>query len=339
MVNNGGISMHQSENLYDIVIVGAGTAGLSAAIYGVRAGKKVLVLEEKTYGGQIINTPEVENYPGIPKISGFEFATNLYNQAIDLGVEVKLEKVKTVENMELVTSGVTANVAGRGAGEMALTAATVELKNVITDSGEYICNSVILATGAKNRPLGVDREQQLIGAGISYCATCDGMFFRGKDVVVVGGGNTALEDANFLTNYCNRVYLVHRRDKFRGEEKLVERLRGKDNVEFVLNSRVIELKGQDMIEGVVLENTSDKTLRELSCQGVFVAIGQMPDNERYSQLVELDNLGYIVAGEDCKTNAPGIFAAGDCRTKTVRQLTTAAADGAVAALAACEFIG
>lgn len=331
--------MYQNGNMYDIVIVGAGTAGLSAAIYGVRAGKKVLVLEEKTYGGQIVNTPEVENYPGIPKISGFEFATNLYNQALDLGVEVKLEKVKTVENLEFATSGIPTNAAGRGTGEMALTTVTAQVKNVITDSGEYVCNSVILATGAKNRPLGVDREQQLIGAGISYCATCDGMFFRGKDVVVVGGGNTALEDTNFLSNYCNRVYLIHRRDQFRGEEKLVERLRDKDNVEFVLNSRVIELKGQDMVEGVVLENVSNKTLRTLNCQGVFVAIGQMPDNERYSDIVELDNLGYIVAGEDCKTNAPGIFAAGDCRTKTVRQLTTAAADGAVAALAACEYIG
>lgn len=331
--------MYQNEKMYDIVIVGAGTAGLSAAIYGVRAGKSVLVLEEKTYGGQIINTPEVENYPGIPKISGFEFATNLYNQAIDLGVEVKLERVKTVENIELAASGVLTNIAGSGTGEMALTTVIAEAKNVITDSGEYVCSSVILATGAKNRPLGIDREQEFIGAGISYCATCDGMFFRGKDVVVVGGGNTALEDANFLSNYCNKVYLVHRRDQFRGEEKLVERLLDKWNVEFVLNSRVIELKGKDMVEGIVLENVQDKTLRTLNCQGVFVAIGQMPDNERYSELVELDNLGYIVAGEDCKTNAPGVFAAGDCRTKTVRQLTTAAADGAVAALAACEFIG
>ena len=331
--------MYQKGNMYDIVIVGAGTAGLSAAIYGVRAGKRVLVLEEKTYGGQIVNTPEVENYPGIPKISGFEFATNLYNQALDLGVEVKLERVKAVENIGLVTSKGPNNQAGDGSREMALTTVTAEAKNVITDSGEYMCNSVILATGAKNRPLGVDREQQLIGAGISYCATCDGMFFRGRDVVVVGGGNTALEDANFLSNYCNRVYIIHRRDQFRGEEKLVERLRDKANVEFVLNSRVIELKGQDMVEGVVVENVQDKTIKTLSCQGVFVAIGQMPDNERYSELVELDNLGYIVAGEDCKTNAPGIFAAGDCRTKTVRQLTTAAADGAVAALAACEYIG
>jgi len=325
-------------NMYDIVIVGAGTAGLSAAIYGVRAGKKVLVLEEKTYGGQIVNTPEVENYPGIAKISGFEFATNLYNQAISLGVEVKMECAKHLKNIEVATTG---NNSKRGSAtrEMALTTVNADMKKVVTDSGEYLCNSVILATGAKNRPLGVDREKQLIGAGISYCATCDGMFFRGKDVAVVGGGNTALEDANFLSNYCNKVYVIHRRDQFRGEEKLVERIRDKANVELVLNSRVVELFGEDSVEGILLENSVDGSKRNINCSGVFVAIGQMPDNEKYAELVELDNLGYIVAGEDCKTSCNGIFAAGDCRTKTVRQLTTAAADGAVAALAACEYMG
>lgn len=325
-------------NMYDIVIVGAGTAGLSAAIYGVRAGKKVLVLEEKTYGGQIVNTPEVENYPGIAKISGFEFATNLYNQAISLGVEVKMECAKHLKNIEVATTG---NNSKRGSAtrEMALTTVNADMKKVVTDSGEYLCNSVILATGAKNRPLGVDREKQLIGAGISYCATCDGMFFRGKDVAVVGGGNTALEDANFLSNYCNKVYVIHRRDQFRGEEKLVERIRDKVNVELVLNSRVVELLGEDSVEGILLENSVDGSKRHIDCSGVFVAIGQMPDNEKYAELVELDNLGYIVAGEDCKTSCNGIFAAGDCRTKTVRQLTTAAADGAVAALAACEYMG
>ncbi len=325
-------------NMYDIVIVGAGTAGLSAAIYGVRAGKKVLVLEEKTYGGQIVNTPEVENYPGIAKISGFEFASNLYNQAISLGVEVKMECAKHLKNIEVATTG---NNSKRGSAtrEMALTTVSADMKKVVTDSGEYLCNSVILATGAKNRPLGVDREKQLIGAGISYCATCDGMFFRGKDVAVVGGGNTALEDANFLSNYCNKVYVIHRRDQFRGEEKLVERIRDKANVELVLNSKVVELLGEDSVEGILLENTVDGSKRNINCSGVFVAIGQMPDNEKYAELVELDNLGYIVAGEDCKTSCNGIFAAGDCRTKTVRQLTTAAADGAVAALAACEYMG
>lgn len=299
--------MNITENVYDIVIIGAGTAGLSAAIYGVRAGKRVLVLEEKAYGGQIINTPEVENYPGIAKISGFEFATNLYNQAKGLGATIKFER-----------------------------AVEIKEKVVITDAGEYICKSVIIATGAKNRPLGVDREKELIGAGISYCATCDGMFFRGKDVVVVGGGNTALEDAHFLSNYCNKVYVMHRRDQFRGESKLVDRIKSKDNVELVLNSKVVELLGDDAVSGIVVENTLDGKRSELACQGVFVAIGQMPDNERFGNVVALDNQGYIVAGEDCKTSCEGIYAAGDCRTKKVRQLTTAAADGAVAALAACE---
>ena len=324
-------------NMYDIVIVGAGTAGLSAAIYGVRAGKKVLVLEEKTYGGQIVNTPEVENYPGIAKISGFEFATNLYNQAISLGVEVKMECAKQLKNIEVVTTSNNSK-GGSATQEMALTTVNADMKKVVTDSGEYLCNSVILATGAKNRPLGVDREKQLIGAGISYCATCDGMFFRGKDVAVVGGGNTALEDANFLSNYCNKVYVIHRRDQFRGEEKLVERIRDKANVELVLNSRVVELFGEDSVEGILLENSVDGSKRNINCSGVFVAIGQMPDNEKYAELVELDNLGYIVAGEDCKTSCNGIFAAGDCRTKTVRQITTATGDGAVAALAACRYI-
>jgi len=299
--------MNITENVYDIVIIGAGTAGLSAAIYGVRAGKRVLVLEEKAYGGQIINTPEVENYPGIAKISGFEFATNLYNQAKGLGATVKFER-----------------------------AVEIKEKVVITDAGEYICKSVIIATGAKNRPLGVDREKELIGSGISYCATCDGMFFRGKDVVVVGGGNTALEDAHFLSNYCNKVYVMHRRDQFRGESKLVDRIKSKDNVELVLNSKVVELLGDDAVSGIVVENTLDGKRSELACQGVFVAIGQMPDNERFGNVVALDKQGYIVAGEDCKTSCEGIYAAGDCRTKKVRQLTTAAADGAVAALAACE---
>lgn len=301
--------MYNNSDMYDIVIVGAGTAGLSAAIYGVRAGKNVLVLEEKTYGGQIINTPEVENYPGIAKISGFEFATNLYNQAINLGAQVKLEKVVEIRENE-----------------------------VVTDSNVYCCKAVIIATGAKNRPLGVDGEKELIGAGISYCATCDGMFFRGRNVAVVGGGNTALEDASFLSNYCNKVYIIHRRDQFRGEEKLVDVIKSKENVELILNCKVVGLKGEGQLEGVTLENTVDKSQSQLALDGLFVAIGQMPDNEKFAEVVELDNQGYIVASEDCKTSTPGIFAAGDCRTKTVRQLTTAAADGAVAALAACEYM-
>ena len=296
----------------DIVIIGAGTAGLSAAIYALRAGKSVIIFEQLAYGGQIINTPEVENYPGIKSISGFDFAQGLYEQAVALGAELKFEQVTGIED---------------GA-----------VKKVKTSGGEYECGAIILATGAKNRPLGLDREQELIGSGISYCATCDGAFFKGRAVAVNGGGNTALEDALFLSNYCSKVYLIHRRDEFRGEAKQVEKLKAKENIEFVLNSTITELVGDDELSGVkVLDKVSGES-RLIEVDGLFIAIGQMPENAAFAPLITLDGAGYIVAGEDCKTNVEGIFAAGDCRTKTVRQLTTAAADGAVAALAACAYI-
>lgn len=300
--------------MYDIIIVGAGTAGLTAAIYGVRAGKSVLVLEKLSYGGQIINTPDIENYPGFKHISGFEFATSLYEQAKELGAIIKYETVNLCKDEG-------------------------EYKVIQTNKEEYKCKAVIIATGAKNRPLGIDKEQEFIGKGVSYCATCDGAFFRGKDVCVNGGGNTALEDALFLSNYCNKVYLIHRRDEFRGEEKLVERLRGKANVEFVLNCTVESLEGEDALTGVKVKNKISAEEKILEASGLFIAIGQIPDNMAFSSLVKLDKSGYVVAGEDCKTDIAGIYAAGDCRTKTVRQLVTAAGDGSVAALAAVEFIG
>lgn len=299
---------------YDIVIVGAGTAGLSAAIYAVRAGKSVIVLEATTHGGQIVNTPEVENYPGIKKISGFEFANNLYKQAKSLGAEVIYEKVIGIE------------VNG-------------EEKIVHTTKEDYQAKAVILATGAKNRPLGLEHEKEWIGAGISYCATCDGMFYRGKDVAVAGGGNTALENAIFLTNYCRKVYLIHRRDAFRGEEKLLQTLKEKPNVEFVLNANITRLIGEDGVDGVEVEDKNTHEKRVLDVMGLFVAIGQMPENSEFINVVDLDKGGYIEAKEDCKTKTKGIFTAGDCRTKKVRQLATAASDGAIAALAACEYIG
>mgnify|MGYP004502909449 FL=1 len=305
--------------MYDIIIVGAGTAGLSAAIYGVRAGKSVLVLEQKSYGGQIVNSPEVENYPGIAKISGFAFAQNLYDQAIGLGAEYKQEKVIRIESCD---------------GQIK----AVFVKNHDGTEKQYEARSVILATGAKNRPLGVEREEALVGAGVSYCATCDGMFFRGREVAVVGGGNTALEDALFLSGYCSKVYVIHRREEFRGEDKLVRSLQEKENVVFVLNSVVAGLIGTTMLTALKIRNVKTKEEEEFPVAGVFVAIGQMPDNEAFADYVALDDKGYIKASEDCKTNTPGIYTAGDCRTKTVRQLATAAADGAVAALAACEYI-
>lgn len=300
--------------MYDILIVGAGTAGLSAAIYGVRAGKSVLVLEASVYGGQIINTPEIENYPGIKHISGFEFATNLYEQAKELGAEVKFEKVLEIKN-------------------------ETEHKVIVTDSNEYTAKTVILATGAKNRPLGLAKEEELIGKGISYCATCDGGFYKGKAVAVNGGGNTALEDAIFLTSYCTKVYIIHRRDSFRGEEKLLETLKSKENVEFVLNSNIIALNATEKLESIIVENKETKEQRQLDIEGLFIAIGQIPENDVFSNLITLDKKGYIVGEENCKTNIEGIFVAGDTRTKAIRQLATAASDGAIAALAACEYIG
>lgn len=300
--------------MYDIIIVGAGTAGLSAAIYGVRAGKSVLVLEANVYGGQIINTPEIENYPGIKHISGYEFATNLYEQAKDLGADIKYEKVVEIKSEQ-------------------------EVKVVITEKETYTTKSIILATGAKNRPLGLEKEKELIGRGISYCATCDGAFFRGKEVAVNGGGNTALEDALFLSSYCSKVYVIHRRDTFRGEEKLLQSLKEKKNVEFILNSYIDELLGVDKLEGIKVRNKITKEEKQINISGLFIAIGQMPENMIFSNIVELDDSGYIKAMEDCKTNIEGIFVAGDTRTKSVRQLATAASDGAIAGLAACEYIG
>ena len=299
--------------MYDIIIIGAGTAGLSAAIYGLRAGKKVLVLEQLSYGGQIINTPEIENYPGIKNISGFDFATGLYEQAAALGAEVKYEQVTGIAD---------------GAE-----------KTVTTSGGTYNCKAIIIATGAKNRPLGLERETELVGGGVSYCATCDGAFYKKRPVAVNGGGNTALEDALFLSNYCSKVYLIHRRDAFRGEVKQVEQLKAKENVEFVLNATVTALLGREQLEGVEVTDKISGEKRTLQVDGLFIAIGQMPENAVFAPLIKLDAAGYVEAGEDCRTNVEGIYAAGDCRTKTVRQLTTAAADGAVAALAACAYLG
>lgn len=299
--------------MFDLIIVGAGTAGLSAAIYGVRAGKSVLVLEGAAYGGQIINTPEIENYPGIKKISGFEFATNLYNQAKELGAEIRFEKVLSVQEKN-----------GH--------------KIVVTKDKEYEAKAVILATGAKNRNLGIEKEQELVGKGVSYCATCDGMFYRGKVVAVNGGGNTAVEDATFLSEYVEKVYVIHRRDSFRADKAEVDRLVARKNVELVLNSTIKALESDASgLTGILVVDKDGKE-RQIQVDGLFVAIGQAPDNEAFRNEVDLDSKGYISAGEDCSTKTEGIFTAGDCRTKAVRQLATAASDGAVAALAAVNYI-
>lgn len=332
--------------IYDVLIVGAGTAGLSAAIYALRAGKSVMVMEEKSYGGQIIVTPEIENYPGISKISGYEFAQGLYEQAKNLGMEYESGRVAQIAetggtaDLELAEkdSGREENMAGGKLFQVRTQAAGQ------TENGgqgkEYLARSVILATGAKNRPLDIDREQDFVGQGISYCATCDGRFYRDRYVAVVGGGNTALEDALFLSEYCAKVYLIHRREEFRGEASKLELLKKKENVEILYNSIVtaIASENDDEMDGILVWDRVKKQEQMLPVAGLFIAIGQMPDNEAFSDLASLDEKGYIQAGEDCRTGTEGIFAAGDCRTKKVRQLTTAASDGAVAALMACEYL-
>lgn len=298
---------------YDIAIIGAGTAGLSAAIYAKRAGKKVLVLEGTSYGGQIIVSMDVDNYPGIKHTSGYEFATNLYEQAVDLGAEIVFEKVINIHNEQ-------------------------DYKMIETEESQYVSKAIIIATGLKKRLLGIDKEKELTGLGVSYCATCDGAFYKGKDVAVNGGGNTALEDALFLSEYCNKVYVIHRREEFRGETNLINKLKEKVNVEFVLASEIIRIFGNDKLNGILIKNKKTDTERKLLVEGLFVAIGQIPEKDLYMNLVETDALGYIIANEDCTTSVKGIFAAGDCRTKDIRQLVTAASDGAIAALAACKYI-
>lgn len=299
--------------MYDIGIIGGGTAGMTAAVYGQRAGKRTVIIEGLNYGGQITVSPKVENYPGIASVSGAEFSMNLLDQAMNLGAETELEQVKGIRQED-------------------------GIKIIETSGKEYPCRTVIIATGVTHRHLGLEKEEKLLGAGVSYCATCDGAFFKGKDVAVIGGGNTALQDADFLSNYCNKVYLVHRRDEFRGEAGLVEPLKKKENVEFVLSAVVKDIVGENVVESLILNNKKTDEDFQLLVSGVFVAIGQVPKNEVFADAVKLDDFGFVLAGEDCLTSAPGIFAAGDCRTKEVRQLTTAAADGAVAALAACSYI-
>lgn len=297
--------------MYDIVIIGAGPAGMTAALYALRAGKTVLLLEKTAPGGQIIYSHKVENYPAMKQISGAEFAEALTEQITALGAKTEFASVSDIKR---------------------------DGKNftVVTHSESYQCKSVIIAAGLRHRRLGLENEEELIGSGVSFCAVCDGAFFRNQTVAVVGGGNTALQDALFLSAYCKKIYLIHRRDTFKGEARLLELICAKENIEIVTNSNVTQIKGKFEVEGIeVTEKSGNK--RQLEIAGLFIAVGQIPENDAFKDVVELDDGGYIVAGEDCRTSAAGIFAAGDCRTKMVRQLTTAVADGACASIAACEF--
>lgn len=301
--------------MYDIIIVGAGPAGLAAALYARRAEKTVLLIEKSTFGGQITHSPRVENYPGFIEMSGNEFADKLLEQVMTHGAEIELDAVTGVEKVD------TGYV-------------------VTTENNSFTAKSVIIATGSKHRPLGIAREEEFVGEGISYCAVCDGAFYKNKTVAIIGGGNTALQEAVLLSEGCKKVYVVQNLDFLTAEGSLVSAVAKRDNVELILSSVATELVGEGEIKGLRLMNLNTAEESELTLDGIFVAIGQIPENEQFKNIVALDERGYVKAGEDClpETDAQGIFVAGDCRTKAIRQITTATADGAVAALAACRYV-
>ncbi len=298
--------------MYDIVIIGGGPAGLTAALYALRAEKSVLVIEKLGLGGQIALTSEVENFPGTPKMSGLDFTSKLAAQVEELGGQIEFEEVLEIKD------GAT--------------------KTVVTDFGRYETRSVIIATGVKNRRLGADGEENLIGKGISFCAVCDGSFYKNKTVAVIGGGNTAVEDAIYLSDIAEKVYLVHRRQEFRAESRLVRALEKRENIELVLDSTVKRFVEENGLKAVEVVNVKNGVERTLTVDGAFVAVGQIPQCEIFKDFISLDDGGYVSADESCRTNIDGIFVAGDCRHKTVRQLTTAVSDGSIAALAACDYL-
>ena len=299
--------------MYDIIIVGGGPAGLTAALYALRAGKTVLIIEKNTFGGQITWSPRVENFPTIPSISGTELADRLLAQVLFQGADTELDEVISAEK-------------------------DGDVFRVRTEfDGEFYSRALIIAAGARPMPLGIDREEELTGNGVCYCAVCDGAFYKGREVAVVGGGNSALQDALLLSETCRAVHIIHRRASFKGEARLVEALRKKDNVTFDMLCAVTELHGETELTGVsvVYKEGSEGFI---AVDGLFVAAGHAPELGVFSKLIGLDGRGCADSGEDCLTKTPGVFVAGDCRRKTVRQLTTAVGDGATAALAACSYL-
>lgn len=298
--------------MYDIIIIGGGPAGLTAAIYARRAGKSALVLEKASFGGQITYSPKIENFPSWGSISGTELADKMMEQALSQGADIELEEAMSVEK-----SG--------------------DSFKVVTDFSEYEAKSVIIATGAKHRLLGVNGEENLVGKGISFCAVCDGAFYQGKEVMVIGGGNSAIVEATLLAETCKKVTVVQNLPYLTGEKTTADALVARDNVEVIYSTVVKEFKGENELEAVVLKS-DDGTEQTLTPDGVFVAIGLAPENTAFENLAELNEYGYVKADENCCTMTEGVFVAGDCRTKAVRQIATAAADGAVAALKAVEYI-
>lgn len=299
--------------MYDIVIVGGGPAGLTAALYALRANKSVLVIEKGSFGGQITYSPKVENIPGFISVTGNEFAEKLVGQVLEQGADTECTEVTKI------TDG--------------------KVKTVFTEDGEeYTAKAVIIATGAKHRMLGLPREESFVGEGISFCAVCDGAFYENKTVAVIGGGNSALQEALLLSDLAKKVYVIQNLDYLTGEEKLSAQLAQKENVDIITGSIVEELLGESVLEGIVIKETATGKAQTISLDGMFIAIGLIPQNESFAKLLQLDERGYAASTEECLTKTEGIFVAGDCRSKKIRQVSTAAADGAVAALAACDYI-
>ncbi len=296
--------------MYDLIIIGAGPAGLSAAVYGKRAGLDLLVIERNPMGGgQVLTTYEVDNYLGLPGINGFDMGQKFQDHAKAAGAEFVTTSVTGIDNLD-------------------------DKKIVHTEKGDYEAKTVILAAGAHHAHLGVPGEEELAGMGVSYCATCDGAFFRGRKVAVVGGGDVAVEDAIFLARFCEKVYLIHRRDELRAAKSLQKKLFELPNVEVLWNRKVKEIKGEDMVESLCLEDSQTGAEENLEVNGVFIAVGIQPDTEAFRDLVECNQAGYVVAGEDCRTSVSGVYVAGDARQKPMRQIITAVADGANAATSA-----
>ncbi|MBO5935070.1 MAG: FAD-dependent oxidoreductase [Clostridia bacterium] len=298
--------------MYDIIIIGGGPAGLTAAIYALRANKSVLVLEKGSFGGQITYSPKVENIPGFVSVTGNEFADKLVEQALELGAEIEPTEVFSVKDGDV--------------------------KTVVTEDGDFEAKAVIIATGAKHRLLGIENEENLIGNGISFCAVCDGAFYKNQEVAVIGGGNSALQEAILLSDVASKVYVVQNLDYLTGEKKLAEQLYAKENVEIITGSVVKAVNGTDELESIVITKTADGQDRIIETKGMFVAIGLIPQNAPFSNVIGLDPYGYADSDESCTTQTNGIFVAGDCRKKRIRQVATACSDGAVAALAACDYI-
>lgn len=299
--------------MYDIIIIGAGPAGLTAAIYASIARKKILILEKEVYGGQIVNAHKIKNYPGFEEISGYDYATALYSQAKSYNPDIKFEEVIEIKDND-------------------------DFKEIITTKGNYKAKSVIIATGSKNRKLGLNNEDKLLGKGISYCATCDGTFYKEKRVAITGGGNNAIDDALYLSDIVKKIYVIYRQKDFRIESINLDKLKEKDNVEFILNSNIIDIKGSEKLDSIIVKNNETNKETEINVDGLFIAIGHIPVSSMCKNLIKTNEYGYIVALEDCKTNIDGIFAAGDIRVKDIRQLTTACSDGTVAALNALKYI-